>query len=52
MEPSYFFEYQLAKATLRWLVAIKILTPTEAQEIDALNRKSFNVSEIETGLMS
>ena len=40
MEPLN-FEYQLAQATLKWLVAIKILSPAEAQKIDELNLKSF-----------
>jgi hypothetical protein len=38
------FEYQLAKSILQWLVTIKILTPIEAQEIDALNKIDFGVA--------
>ena len=45
MEKVYYYEYCLAKATLQWLVAIKILTPIEAQEIDALNRIEFNIKD-------
>jgi len=42
---KYFFEYCLSKATLQWLVAIKILTPIEAKEIDELNRVGFEIGE-------
>ena len=35
------FKYDLSKATLDWLVSVKLLTPGEAKRIDILNRKSF-----------
>ena len=34
-------EYELAKSIIKWLVEIKMLTPSEAKGIDKLNRKSF-----------
>ena len=42
---NYHFEYRLAKATLKWLVSIKLLTICEAHEIDKLNRTSFEVPD-------
>lgn len=44
-KPSHGYEYHLAKATLKWLVSIKLLTPLEAKEVDRLNRISFNVPD-------
>ncbi len=41
----YYYEYCLAKATLQWLVSIKILTIIEIKEIDKLNRISFNIPD-------
>jgi len=41
MEQNETHEYQLAKAIISWLVAIKMLTPGEAKQIDELNKRSF-----------
>ena len=45
MNPQPNQEYQLTKAILLWLVAIKLITPGEAKVADELNKKSFGVFE-------
>jgi hypothetical protein len=44
-ERVWFYEYQISKSILMWLVAIKILTINEARLVDALNRVDFNIDK-------